>query len=174
MPDALVTAVEPHCVDAVQPLHPARQVGLRRLHEEMEVVVEQVPGVHLPAEAPADVEQQLEPRLAVTVVEHDRSLLDPAADHVVPGGARQRTARHPGHDREQVAGPGNPCDPCRQTDVIGDLVVASADRALTALAGLGNVERPVRAEREPARVGKSRRNDLEVGSLSARQVWCRC
>jgi hypothetical protein len=88
MPAAHVAAVEPHRVDAVQALHPARQLGLRRLDEEVEVVVEQVPGVHLPAVAALHVGEEREPGGAVPVVEHDRPLLHSTADHVVPGRAR--------------------------------------------------------------------------------------
>jgi hypothetical protein len=85
---ALVAPVEPHRVDAVQSLHSPRERGLRRLDEQVEVVVEQVPGVHLPAKALRGVDEQIEPRLAVEIVEHDRSLLDAATDDVVPGRAR--------------------------------------------------------------------------------------
>jgi hypothetical protein len=88
MAAARVAPVESHRVDAVQSLHPAGELGLRRLDEQVEVVVEQVPGVHLPAETPLDVEEESEPCLAVEIVEHDRSLLDAAADDVVPRRAR--------------------------------------------------------------------------------------
>jgi len=54
----------------------------------VEVVVEQVPDVHFPAEALRDLGEQLEPRLSVAIVEHDRPLLDTAADDVIPGRAR--------------------------------------------------------------------------------------
>ena len=48
VPAALIAAVEPHRVDAVQALHPPRERRLRRLDEEVEVVVEQIPRVQLP------------------------------------------------------------------------------------------------------------------------------
>src|SRR3954468_12958085 len=92
-----IAAVEQHRVDAVQPLHPARELRLGRLDEEVEVVVEQIPRVHLPAEPLGDVHQELEPRFPIPVVEDDRPLLDAAADHVVPGRARQLAPRHPRH-----------------------------------------------------------------------------
>ena len=92
VPAARVAPVEPHRVDPIQPLHPAGELGLSRLDEQMEVVVEQVPGVHPPAETPPDVEKELEPGLAVAVVENNRSLLDAAADDVVPRGTRQPAA----------------------------------------------------------------------------------
>ena len=68
MAGARVAPVEPHRIDAVQSLHPAGEIGLRRLDEQVEVVVEQIPGVHLPVEAPLDVEEELEPRRAIEIV----------------------------------------------------------------------------------------------------------
>ena len=97
MATAGVAPVEAHGVDAVQPLHPARELGLRRLDEEVEVVVEQVPRVHLPAETPFDVEEEVEPRGTVEIVEHDRPLLDATGDDVVPGRARQAASWDPWH-----------------------------------------------------------------------------
>jgi hypothetical protein len=98
-----VAAVEPHRVDAVQALQPARELRLRRLDEEMKVVVEQVPRVQLPAEPPRDVDEQLEPRFAIAVVEDDRPLLDAAAGHVVVRRARQLAARNPRHAVDATA-----------------------------------------------------------------------
>jgi hypothetical protein len=100
---ARVPPVEPHRVDAVQSLHPAGEFGLGGFDEQVEVVVEQVPGVHSPSEAPLDVAEEVEPRRAVEVVEHDPPLLDATADDVVPGGARQLPARDPGHDFDASA-----------------------------------------------------------------------
>ena len=94
---AVVAAVEAHRVEAVQALHAARELGLRRLDQQVEVVVEQDPDVHPPAEPTLDVDEELEPGLAVEIVEHDRPLLDSAADDVVPGRARKLAARDPRH-----------------------------------------------------------------------------
>jgi hypothetical protein len=105
-----VAPVEPHRVDAVQPLHPARELGLSRLDKQVEVVVEQVPGVHVPVMAALDVDEELEPGLAVEIVEHDRPPLDAAADDVVPGRARQLAARHPRHSFDATA-PSAPAKP---------------------------------------------------------------
>jgi len=88
MSGAVVAAIETHRVKAVQALHPPRERGLHRLDQQVKVVVEQYPGVNLPAKATLDLDEQLVPGLAVTVVEDDRPLLDAAADHVVPGGTR--------------------------------------------------------------------------------------
>jgi hypothetical protein len=97
MPAPVVAAVEAHRVEAVQPLHAPRELGLRRLDQDVEVVVEQVPDVDRPAEPRLDLHEQLPPRLAVEVVEHDRPLLDAPADDVVPGGTGQLRARNPRH-----------------------------------------------------------------------------
>jgi kynureninase len=92
-----VAAVEAHRVDAVQALHPARQLRLDGLDEEVEVVVEQIPRVHSPAEPLGDVHEELEPGLSIAVIQHDRPLLDATTDHVVPGRTRQLAPRHPRH-----------------------------------------------------------------------------
>ena len=84
--DAGVAPVEADRVQAVEPLHPGRELGLGRLDEQMEVVVEQDPDVDPPREAALHVGQQVEPRLPVGVVLDDRPLLDAAADDVVPAG----------------------------------------------------------------------------------------
>ena len=87
--DSAVALVEPHRIDAVEPVHPGREVRLGRLHEHVDVVVEQAPRMDHPAEALLDVEEQSEPAGAVLVVVDDRPLLDPTADTVVVGRARQ-------------------------------------------------------------------------------------
>jgi hypothetical protein len=97
MTTALVAAVEPHRVDGVQALHSLRELGLRRLDQDVEVVVEQDPGVHLPPVPVLHLGEEREPGGAVAVVEHDRPPLHAAADHVVPGRARQLLPRDPRH-----------------------------------------------------------------------------
>ena len=68
-----VAPVEPHGVDPVQPLHPAGELRLCRLDEQVKVVVEQIPRVDPPGKAPLDVEEELEPGLAVAIVVHNRA-----------------------------------------------------------------------------------------------------
>jgi len=94
---AVVALVEPDRVEPVQALHAGREVGLSGLDQQVEVVVEQAPDVHRPAEPAPDLDEELEPRFPVEIVEHDRPLLDAAADDVVPGGARELAARDPRH-----------------------------------------------------------------------------
>jgi hypothetical protein len=98
-----VAPVEPHGVDPVEPLHPAGELRLCRLDEHVKVVVEQIPRVHPPGKASLDVEEELEPGLAVAIVAHDRALVDAAADDVVPGRARQLAARDPRHGSDGSA-----------------------------------------------------------------------
>jgi len=98
-----VAPVEPHGVDPVEPLHPAGELRLCRLDEQVKVVVEQIPRVHPPGKAPLDVEEELEPGLTVAIVLHDRSLVDATADDVVPGRARQLAARDPRHGSDATA-----------------------------------------------------------------------
>jgi len=98
-----VAPVEPHRIDAVQSLHPAGELGQCRLDEQVEVVVEQIPGVHAPGKASLDVKVKLEPGLAVAIVEHDRPLLYAATNDVVPGRARQLAARDPRHGSDATA-----------------------------------------------------------------------
>jgi hypothetical protein len=95
--DAVVAAVEPDRVEAVQPLHAGRQLRLCRVDEDVEVVVEQAPGDDVPAVLPRHAVEELEPRLAIEVVEDDAPLLDAARDHVIPGGCRQLAARDSRH-----------------------------------------------------------------------------
>jgi hypothetical protein len=98
-----VAPVEPHGVDPVEPLHPAGELRLCGLDEQVKVVVEQIPRVHPPGKAPLDVEEELEPGLAVAIVVHDRALLDATTDDVVPSEARQLAARDPGHASDATA-----------------------------------------------------------------------
>jgi len=51
MSAAAVLPVEPLCVDAAKVLHPARQVGLRRVDDEVEVIAHQAVGPAVPAVA---------------------------------------------------------------------------------------------------------------------------
>jgi hypothetical protein len=78
MTDAVVAAVEALGVEAVQPAHAVREVGLRCLEQQVEVVVEQDPGVQHPGETPARRLEGSRPPGAVDVVEHDRPTLDSA------------------------------------------------------------------------------------------------
>jgi hypothetical protein len=51
VPDADVALVEPLCVDAVEAMHPPREILENRADDEVEVVVEQGVRVDRPAEA---------------------------------------------------------------------------------------------------------------------------
>jgi hypothetical protein len=70
--DPIVPAVEALRVDSVQLPHPARQVRLRSLDDEVVVVRHQAIGVARPAVLPDDITEDTEERPTVTVVEEDR------------------------------------------------------------------------------------------------------
>jgi hypothetical protein len=55
--DSAVAVVEPHRIEAVEPVHPGREIRLGRLHEQVDMVVEHAPRVDYPAEAPRDVDE---------------------------------------------------------------------------------------------------------------------
>jgi methyl coenzyme M reductase gamma subunit len=76
--DPVVAAVEAHRVEAVQPLHPRRQLRLRRPDDQVEVVGHQRPDDRLPAVAPADLAEQTLPGIAIDGVEHDPAPLHAA------------------------------------------------------------------------------------------------
>jgi hypothetical protein len=102
VPDADVPPVEALCVEAVQPLHADRQLGLRRLDEQVKVVVEERPRVQPPGMSPDDVLQAAYPPMAVGVVLDDRALLDAAGRHEIDGRARQEAAWHSRHRASKV------------------------------------------------------------------------
>jgi hypothetical protein len=84
-----VSTVEPHRVEAVEPVHAGREIRLSRLHEHVDVVVEHAPHVDHPVEALGDVKEQPEPADAVLVIVEDRTPFDATTDAVVIGRARQ-------------------------------------------------------------------------------------
>jgi hypothetical protein len=76
MAAAFVPAVEPQRVDAVQPLHAAREVRDGRRDDEVVVRRHQAVGVDVPAEALDAVGQQREERPPVDAVAVDRCVVD--------------------------------------------------------------------------------------------------
>jgi hypothetical protein len=76
MTDPVVAAVEALSVESVQPAHALREVRLRCLEQQVEVVVEQDPHVQHPVEASASGLERSCPPGAVDVVEHDLPTLD--------------------------------------------------------------------------------------------------
>jgi hypothetical protein len=84
--DPVVAPVEPHRVEAVQPLHPGGELRLGRPDDQVEVVGHQHPDDQLPAVAPADLAEQTHPGVAIDDVERDQTLLDAAYRDVVDRG----------------------------------------------------------------------------------------
>jgi hypothetical protein len=81
--DAVVAPVEARRVEAVEALHPGRELRLRRPDDEMEVVRHQRPRVELPAVPRCDLAEQPHPGVAIQRVENDRAALDAARRHVI-------------------------------------------------------------------------------------------
>jgi hypothetical protein len=80
---ASVSAVECLCVAAVELSHRDREVGARRLQQQVVVVVHQAVGVADQAVPLDDVRNELEEAAAVGVVADDRLSIVAARDHVV-------------------------------------------------------------------------------------------
>jgi hypothetical protein len=74
----VVAPVEADRVEAVQALHPGRELGLAGVDEQVEVVAEQVPRSDVPPVPTLDRDEELVPGLPVEIVEHDPPLLDAA------------------------------------------------------------------------------------------------
>jgi hypothetical protein len=106
VPDTDVPLVEPLRVDAVEAVHPAREVFENRADDQVEVVVEQAIHVNRPAEASGSSSEEGRPACAIRVVDHDPHLRDAASRDVEHAGGRQHTARNPRHAtklRQQTA-----------------------------------------------------------------------
>ena len=95
---ALVTVppVEPFREDAVQPVHPTRDVGIRRFDEKVIVVRHQAIRIAAPFERGGDLFEQLQESEAVVRVREDFRLAIPASCYVVdrPGGLGARRPAH--------------------------------------------------------------------------------
>lgn len=94
---ALVPQVEAERVRAVEPLDAGGELRLRRVEDEMDVVVHEAEGVAVP---PVAVDGRSEaPEIAepVVVVADDRGAVDPTRGHVeiTVGESRTEHARHP-------------------------------------------------------------------------------
>ena len=86
--DVVLTAmalVEGPSILAVEVSHSVREVGERRLDEQVIVVAEQAAGVEAPAVPPLDAPQDLQENRAVTVVLEDRPVVVPLRADVVIG-----------------------------------------------------------------------------------------
>lgn len=76
MTDAVVAAVESHRVQAVQSMHPSREVGLIRADQQVKVIRHQCPGVELPPVTKRHLPEEAHPGVGVEWIENDRSALD--------------------------------------------------------------------------------------------------
>jgi hypothetical protein len=97
VPDADMALVEPLRVDAVEAVHPAREVLENRADDEVEMVVEQAVRVDRPAEAPRGGAEEGRPADAIGVVDDDPHLRHTAGRDVEDADGRERAARNPCH-----------------------------------------------------------------------------
>jgi hypothetical protein len=102
--DAVVAAVEARGVDAVQLAHPEREVRVRRLHHQVEVITHQAVGMADPAVAFDDLREDTEEPLPVGRVAEDRGAFVAAGVDVVEG-VLELDAQRPGHDARVQAFP---------------------------------------------------------------------
>jgi len=96
MPFVAVPPVEPPRVHAVQPVHSAGDIRLRRLNEEVIVIRHQAIRMASPIEDLDDLLEQLEETEPVTVIDEDLLLAVPAGRHVV-GSAGSLESGRAGH-----------------------------------------------------------------------------
>jgi hypothetical protein len=94
---AAVAVVEGGRVEAVQPLHPVRELGLAALDHEVEVVAHQAVGVAAPAVPVDHAGEELEKEQPVVVVHEDRPAVD-AARREVPDAVAERRPQRTSHD----------------------------------------------------------------------------
>jgi len=106
MPGAVVPAVEPLRMEEEQTVHSLRQVDRIALDDEVQVVVEQAPGVNVPAVATDHVPEDTDECSAIVIVDDDRAAVDPASDHVEAAMAeREVTSRDTRHEGSVGARP---------------------------------------------------------------------
>src|SRR5215218_3506838 len=96
MPEEFVPAIEPARVSAQEPFHPCDQIGLRRLHHEVEVVGHQAIGMNLPTRLGTCFSQCGEEPLAIGVV-LENSLSTVATVHDVIDRTRILDSQLAGH-----------------------------------------------------------------------------
>ena len=93
---ARVPAVEAAPEVTMEPLHPAPEVRLRRLDQQVHVVAHQAVGQTPPGQPARDLAQAREVTAAVEIVDEDRLTDRSAGEHVVDGAGeiRAQWSRH--------------------------------------------------------------------------------
>jgi hypothetical protein len=101
VPTPPVTVIELARVRAVQPLHPGAQVRLRRLDQEMEVVVHNAVRETPPPLPEDDLAEQRQVRAPVIVIGEDPGAVVATGIHVVHSSSLflTRSPRHTSHSR---------------------------------------------------------------------------
>jgi hypothetical protein len=88
---AAVPLIERTRVLAVEVAHAVRKIRKRRLDDEVVVVAHQAARVHLPAVPAHDATQNVDERVAILVVEHDRGAVVAARRYVIVGAGGDKT-----------------------------------------------------------------------------------
>jgi len=78
-----VPMVEPNGIGALQPSHPAHQVGVGRFQHQMLVVAHQAIGMHLPTRLLARFSQRLDEIVPVHIVEKNVLAAISPAHHMI-------------------------------------------------------------------------------------------
>jgi hypothetical protein len=88
---AAVPLIERTCVLAIEVAHAVRKIRKRRLDDEVVVVAHQAARVQLPAVSARDATQDVDERVAILVVEHNRRAVVAARRHVIVGASGDET-----------------------------------------------------------------------------------
>lgn len=71
-----IPPVEPHRMEPVEPLHPSRELRLRRPDDDVQMIWHERPSEHLPAAPSSDFAELAFPRIAVECILDDHLLRD--------------------------------------------------------------------------------------------------
>src|SRR5687768_14102940 len=96
MTNTLVAAIEPEAITSIEPLHGAREIGGRRLSQQMIMIVHEHVSMQAHLEAPHPFAEQSQEMLAVALITEDRALLVASSRQMVPqaGMVHTKQSRH--------------------------------------------------------------------------------
>ena len=92
----LMPAVKPNAVTGVEPLHAAAQIRLRRLHQQVKMIIHQNINVQPPLEKLHRLAQQVAEMPAVTIITINRTPFIAAGGDMMPR-SRPLDSRNPSH-----------------------------------------------------------------------------
>ena len=89
VPNPAVAPVEAHRMEAVEPLHPGRELRLSRPDDDVQVIRHERPSEHVPTAASSDLAELAFPCVAIEHIVDDRLLRNAPRGDVVDGRCRQ-------------------------------------------------------------------------------------